>query len=132
MTLKTLIPMLAVVDLKRTIAFYRDQLGFAVINSLGSPDPVWCMLRRDGVALMFNQPPDCNETTLPRRAKDFQILYFYPEDVRALHAGWQARGLPVSDLRVTTYGMREFELRDPEGYWLWFGEETTDPATVED
>jgi catechol 2,3-dioxygenase-like lactoylglutathione lyase family enzyme len=132
MTLKALIPMLSVTDLERTIAFYRDELGFAVVNSLGSPDPVWCMLRRDSVSLMFNQPPECSEATSPRRAKDFQIFYFYPEDVRALHAGWKVRGLPVSDLRVTDYGMREFELRDPDGYWLWFGEPTTNPATMDD
>jgi catechol 2,3-dioxygenase-like lactoylglutathione lyase family enzyme len=132
MALKTLIPMLAVTDLKRTMAFYCDRLDFTVVNSLGKPDPVWCTLKRDSVQLMFNQPPDCNETTYPRSARDFQIFYFYPDDVQATHADWKAHGLPVTDLRVTHYGMREFELRDPDGYWLWFGQGTSDPPTVED
>ena len=149
-----LIPMLSVADLERTRAFYCELLGFEVVNEFGSPPApvagpsgrgpegkgqlkapekiVWCMLRRDGVRLMFNRPEDGFESKLPYRAKDFQIYYIYPDDVRGLHAAWQAKGVPVSDLRVTGYGMREFELRDPDGYWLWFGQSTGDPPTVEE
>jgi catechol 2,3-dioxygenase-like lactoylglutathione lyase family enzyme len=126
--LKSLQPMLSVENLQHTIAFYRDSLGFTLRGTFGAP-PVWCHLQRDGVDLMFNQP-GAEITELPRRAKDFQIFYIYPDDVRALHAEFTGKGLPVTDLRVTVYGMREFELRDPDGYWLWFGEDTSDPPTV--
>jgi catechol 2,3-dioxygenase-like lactoylglutathione lyase family enzyme len=129
MKLTTLVPMLSVSDLRRTISFYGERLGFDVLNSFGGPEPKWCMLGRDGVRIMFNQPPQDELTTLPQRAKDFQIFYFYPDDVAALHATWKTAGLPVSDLRVTDYGMKEFELRDPDGYWLWFGQETSDTPT---
>ncbi len=37
----------------------------------------------------------------------------------------------VSELRVTFYGMKEFEVRDPDGHILWFGQETDDPPTPE-
>lgn len=124
------IPMLSVSDLRRTMAFYCDRLGFRLVSKFGEPDPVWCMLDRDGVKLMFNQPPAEEMKDLPQRAKDFQIYYFYPDDVKALHAAWKTQGLPVGDLRVTEYRMREFELRDPDGYWLWFGQETADPPTA--
>ncbi len=130
MRLKQLTPMLSVVDLKRTMAFYCDGLGFACTGKVGDPDPVWCHLERDGVRLMFNQPPADAMSELPRRAKDFQILYFYPDDVVALHAVWKTKGLPVADLRVTVYQMKEFELRDPDGISLWFGQSTTEPPTV--
>jgi hypothetical protein len=73
---------------------------------------------------------DHEDADLPRRAKDFQIFYCYPDDVVALHAAWRDKGLPVTDLRVTVYGMKEFELRDLDGYWLWFGQSTSEPATV--
>ncbi|MEH2511525.1 hypothetical protein V1291_002879 [Nitrobacteraceae bacterium AZCC 1564] len=33
--------------------------------------------------------------------------------------------LRVSDLELGT----EFELRDPDSYWLWFGQETSAPST---
>ena len=124
--------MLAVADLRRTIAFYCDELGFRCVRTFGDPDPVWCHLVRDDVELMFNQPLPGELDDLPARAKDFQIFYFYPEDVAALHAAWAARGLPVTDLRVTIYGMKEFELRDPDGIWLWFGQSTPEPITVKE
>jgi hypothetical protein len=38
--------------------------------------------------------------------------------------------LAVTDLRITVYGMKEFELRDPDGIWLWFGQGTSEPPTV--
>ena len=130
MKLETLIPMLSVIDLKQTMAFYCDRLGFRVINTFGDEEPRWCMLERDGVKLMFNQPPRAEMDELPRRAKDFQIFYFYPDDIVALHRAWKSAELDVGDLRVAIYGMKEFELRDPDGYWLWFGQSTTEPATV--
>jgi uncharacterized glyoxalase superfamily protein PhnB len=132
MRLKQLTPMLSVADLKRTMAFYCDELGFRCNGTFGDPDPVWCHLEWDGARLMFNQPPAAEMAELPRRAKDCQIVYFYPDDVAALHTAWKANGLPVTDLRVTVYAMKEFELRDPDGYWLWFGQETSEPPTVRD
>jgi hypothetical protein len=111
------------------MSFYGERLGFDVLNSFGEPEPRWCMLGRDGVRIMFNQPPQDELETLPQRAKDFQVFYFYPDDVAALHAAWKSAGLPVSELRVTDYQMKEFELRDPDGYWLWFGQETSEAPT---
>ncbi len=124
-----LIPMLSVIDLQRTMQFYCETLGFEIINTFGGQPPVWCMLRRHRVELMFNQPGGTIAADLPRRAKDYQVYYIYPDDVLALHREWQAAGVPVTDIRVTTYGMREFEIRDPDGYWLWFGESTTAQPT---
>ena len=74
--------------------------------------------------------PEGGEAKAAAGNKDFQIFYFYPDDVAGLHAEFSAKGLPVTALRVTIYGMKEFELRDPDGYWLWFGQDTNEPATV--
>lgn len=130
MRLTKLMPMLSVRDLKRTMAFYCDELGFTRTGTFGEPDPVWCHLERDSVHMMFNQPPAAEMAELPRRAKDFQIFYFYPDDVAGLRAAWRAKGVAVSDLRVTVYAMKEFELRDPDDYRLWFGQNTSEPPTV--
>jgi len=130
MKLTTVIPMLSVSDLKRTMTFYCDRLGFHVVNKLGDPDLTWCMLGRDGAKMMFSRPPPEEMKELPQRAKDFQVYYFYPDNIVALHAAWKTKRVPVTELRVSTYGMKEFELRDPDGYWLWFGQETDEPPTV--
>jgi catechol 2,3-dioxygenase-like lactoylglutathione lyase family enzyme len=124
-------PMLAVTDLQRTMAFYQ-QCGFEVMGAFGNP-PVWCELHRDGQAVMFNAPPrDSVVRDVPRSSKDYQIFYFNADDVVALHAEFKAKGLPVSDLRVAIYQMKEFELRDPDDYWMWFGQPTDDPPTVDE
>lgn len=130
MKLTALIPMLSVRDLQKSITFYRDRLGFHVINVFGEPSPKWCMLGCDAIKLMLNEPPAAEMDTLPLYARNFQVFYFYPDDVAALHDAWRRDGLPVTDLRVTDYGMKEFELRDPDNYWLWFGQESADPPTA--
>lgn len=129
MRLKSLTPMLSVLDLGQTMAFYTDRLGFRVRSAFGDP-PIWCTLERDGVTIMFNQPSAAEMAALPRHTRDYLVLYFYPDDVAALHAAWSAAGLRVTNLRTTVYGMKEFELRDPDGIWLWFGQDTDEAATT--
>jgi catechol 2,3-dioxygenase-like lactoylglutathione lyase family enzyme len=130
--LSSLRPMLAVTDLPRTIRFYVENLGFNCSSTFGDP-PVWCELERDGVAIMFNAPPRAHvERDVPRLSKDYQIFYFISSDLPSLHAEFKQRGVQVSDLRVTIYQMKEFEVRDPDGYWLWFGQETDEPPTVQE
>lgn len=125
-------PMLAVADLPRTIDFYVKRLGFTCRNTFGDP-PVWCCLARDGQEIMFNAPPRADvEREVPRRSKDYQIFYITCDDVASLHAQLGGAGLPVTRLRVTVYGMKEFELRDPDDYWLWFGQATDEPPTSQE
>jgi hypothetical protein len=59
------------------------------------------------------------------------IYYFDPENVVDLHAELKRQAFQVSDLRVTLYGIKEFEVRDPDGHILWFGRETDEPPTPE-
>ena len=126
-------PMLAVADLPRTIAFYTHKLGFRVMATFGDP-PVWCDLSRDGVSIMFNAPPSGDvKRDVPRCSRDYQIYYINAADASsldALHAEFRGRGVQCTDLRVTVYGMKEFEVRDPDGIWLWFGAETDEAPTV--
>jgi len=126
----TLRPMLAVADLPRTMEFYCTKLGFRCRDTFGDP-PVWCDLERDGCALMFNAPPaEDVRRDVPRRSRDYQIFYINTTDVAALRDEFAARGVAVSDLRVTVYQMKEFEVRDPDGIWLWSGQPTHEPPTV--
>jgi catechol 2,3-dioxygenase-like lactoylglutathione lyase family enzyme len=123
-------PMLAVTDLRRTIDFYCTKLGFTLGDTFGDP-PVWCSLSRDGVEIMFNAPPpDDVRADVSPRSRDYQIFYVNSDDVVALREDLIRRGAPVSDVRVTIYGMKEFEVRDPDGIWLWFGQPTDEPPSV--
>lgn len=123
-------PMLAVTDLSRTMAFYREKLGFRVSSTFGTP-PVWCELERDGQTIMFNAPPrECVERDVPKSAKEYQIFYISTDDIVGLHAEFGAKGVEMSAMRVMPYQMKEFDVRDPEGYWLMFGQDTDEPPTA--
>ncbi len=56
-------------------------------------------------------------------------LYFCPNRVETLHSHMTAEGHAVQPLRVIFYGMKEFEMDDPDVCQLWFGEETDEPPT---
>ena len=122
---KRVVPSLLVADMRRTIDFYVEKLGFTQTGYYPiESDPEWTELRRDGVAIHFytDAPhatrfsPGCSGT-----------LYFYPESVEALAAEWQGKVPFVWGPEVMDYGMREFGIRDPNGYYLAF----TEPAHEE-
>ena len=129
--------MLGVLDLKKTIEFYTSALDFEVTGSFEHDGKlVWAefasakrWLVCDNPILMCNQiPPECIGPD-DRRTKKNMIFYYYPFNVVELHATLREKGFAVSELRVTIYGMKEFEMEDPDGYQLWFGEGTDEPPT---
>ena len=135
MAFKRLVPMLHVVDVDRSLAFYRDRLDFTLL----SPESAvrewrWARIRRDGVELMLAG----SLTGGPIREKgatteDWPVMfYFYPDDVVGLHETLRKRGVDVGGLFITFYRMKEFSLLDPDGHMLTFGQETDEPPTPEE
>ena len=53
------------------------------------------------------------------------------KDVVGLQARVRARGYETSELMVRFYGLKEFEMTDPEGHMMTFGQETNEPPTPE-
>ena len=125
------VPMLGVSDIHRTIAFYRDGLGCAVANTFEHGGKLsWaCIDTGLGEVMLMQEGPE-HVNDAGREVRRDVILYFKPPDVAALHGELRAKGLKCSDLRVTVYGMKEFDMEDPDGYQVWFGEPTDEPATV--
>ncbi len=125
MKLANLIPILGVADPAKTLEFYRDALNFEVMDTY-EPDGklVWALLKSGDVELMVEG--ECPETGGRQTGTS---LYFYPDDIEGLYDLLRTRGYPVSDRRVTFYGMKEFDLKDPDGYHLCFGQETSEPTT---
>lgn len=137
---KSLTPMLAVESVERTRDFYCDRLGFECLNTMEFEGKLgWCVIGAGGrtagpdspcrVELMFSASGV--ECGADRDTRKGVIMYLHPEgDVAALHARYRAAGLPAGDLRVTFYNMKEFTVEDPDGYQLWFGQETDEPPTA--
>jgi catechol 2,3-dioxygenase-like lactoylglutathione lyase family enzyme len=112
MGMRALTPMLQTSDLERTISWYRDVLGFRCVRRAEG----WCRLEQGGVALMFMT----NDHLGAPHATATQ--YIYVDDALALWETLKGRISAEWGPETMPYGMREFAIRDPDGYLLSFGE----------
>lgn len=128
MTLKVegLCPLIQVFDMPTSVAFYRDQLGFEVVET-SDPGEVfdWALLRLDDAYLMLNTAyeapdrppaPDADRNVAHRDTG----LFFGCRDVDGAYAHLREKGLDLKEPVVTGYGMKQLYLRDPDGYTLCF------------
>ncbi|RZA36630.1 MAG: bleomycin resistance protein [Lysobacteraceae bacterium] len=110
---------LAVPDLERSAAFYRDVLGFAV-HEMG--DPGWRMFIRDGCRIMAGACPGAMPAA--QTGDHSYFAYLDVTDVAAWHARAVAAGAEfVKPLRDEPWGMREFGLRTADGHRIMIGQE---------
>ena len=123
MKLENIRPMLAVTDIDATILFYRKLLGFECVSRMES----WAALRRDSVEVMISLPNAHEPFEKPMLTGS---LYFNTVDVDALWAELKDKVSVVYPIENFFYGMREFAVRDNNGYILQFGQEITDPAEI--
>jgi catechol 2,3-dioxygenase-like lactoylglutathione lyase family enzyme len=119
-------PFFIVDDVAATISFYRDMLDFEVIFQEPAQDPFFAIVRRDRAMIMMKsvgvEPlPNCERE--PGARWD---AYLYVPDPDALAAEFASRGVTFSvPLKDTHDGLRGFELRDTDGYVLFFGRPRT-------
>lgn len=130
--LKDMIPMLICDDVQASIQFYTELLGFRVTGRMDNVGiSGWASLNHGSVQIMLASP-----TYIPQPVKvdgryPQLMLYFYPENIDTLHATVREHGRETTELVVRFYGMKEFEMLDPSGHVLVFGEETAEPPTPE-
>jgi catechol 2,3-dioxygenase-like lactoylglutathione lyase family enzyme len=121
-----LVPELICSDIKRSLRFYTDVLGFAVLYD--RPEERFAYLDRGGVHLMIEQPTEraflAGELAHPYgRGMNLQIEV---QDVDALYAAVTTAGapiyLPIEERwyrrHSTLVGNRQFVVQDPDGYLL--------------
>ena len=125
-------PFFIVADVPAALAFYRDKLGFEVRFRGPSPeDEFFGIVRRDGAMIMFKAPggisngkevrvdPVPNYSRDPAHSWD---AYLDVSDPDALAGEFASRGVTFSvPLADTDDGLRGFEIRDLDGYGLFFG-----------
>lgn len=116
-------PFFVVSDVGRSIAFYRDHLGFEVTFSEPSASPFFAILVRDGAQLFLKSQagvePVPNASRHPHLRWDAFVQAPEPD---ALAAEFAATGTAfAAPLADTHDGLRGFEVRDPDGYVLFFG-----------
>jgi catechol 2,3-dioxygenase-like lactoylglutathione lyase family enzyme len=106
------VPVLASLDIARSVAFACGKLGFETVSC----EPgVYGVVRRDAVVLHFWPCDD-------RRIAEATACRIEVDDVDALHAACAPHRIvhPNGPLRDTPWGTREFAVLDPDGNLITF------------
>jgi len=108
---------IAVNDLEASAAFYRDVLGFDILE-IG--DPGWRFFERDACLIMAGECPDA---TPARDLGDHSYFaYLEVDEIDELHDSVVAKHATViKPLRSEPWGMREFGIRTVDGHRIMFG-----------
>ena len=111
-------------DMAETIRWY-TAAGFVLRDHFPGPDPTWCELARDDLVVQFL----AGDTPWAGTPAMTGCLYVYPASVDAVHD--ELSGVINLEWGVEDrdWGRRELVLRDPNGYFLTFAEDTTDEPT---
>lgn len=119
-------PFFIVADVAATLSFYRDMLDFEVTFQEPDEDPFFAIVRRGAAMIMVK---DVGVEPLPNCEREPGArwdAYLYVPDPDALAAEFVSRGVMFSvPLKDTHDGLRGFELRDTDGYVLFFGRPRT-------
>ena len=110
-------PVLISGDLAAALPYWRDRLGFTIIDILGdAADPKMAFVERGGVQFMLQ---DGKGRPTPGTNRNYKPgvwdAHVWCDDADTLHAD-----SPPCD---TFYGNREFEVADPDGHVIAFGSE---------
>jgi len=114
------LPCFYVSDMRRALDFYIEVLGFTQTGYYPiESNPIRTEVRRDGVAIVLyteslhggDAPPSFTGA-----------LYMFPDDLNSLAEELRPKVHFLWGPEETDIGLREFAIRDPDGYTLVFAE----------
>jgi len=123
MSLTAIRPSFIVKDLRASISYYRDRLGFQLDFQGPDDGPFWAGVSRDGIGMMLKAvtpdvPPQPNQTRHEWAPPDALIHCADPD---ALFEEFSRRGAAfVKPLSFIDDGLWGFAVADADGYILWF------------
>ena len=123
----SLTPNLIVADVERSIAFYRDVLGFTLEQTVPDTSPyVFAIVRSGPVEVYLNAPGPAVEeypAFKDRPIGGTLTLFIRLTGIRAAYDALRARVNVVMPLEKKWYGVTEFACTDPDGYVITFAEQ---------
>jgi hypothetical protein len=119
-------PLFIVNHVPSSLSFYRDRLGFEITFEGPAPDDIFFgIVRRGGAMIMLK---DVGVEPVPNHTRDVKKgiarwdAYLQVPDPDALAAEFASRNVEFSEpLKDTDDGLRGFELKECDGYVLFFG-----------
>ena len=124
MQLTSISPFFIVRDLPTAIAHYVDQFGFRLHMQAPEHEPFFAIVGRDAISTMLKQigpntQPQPNHTGDEWARWD---AFIEAPDSDALYAEFQGRDIDFHEpLADTDDGLRGCEVKDADGYVLFFG-----------
>jgi predicted enzyme related to lactoylglutathione lyase len=104
-------------DLDRTLRFYVQVLAFDVVRDERDMDPGYLAMVRDAVRVGAAERPAVPEPGARRPPIGVELVLDV-DDLDAEHARISAAGWPLTeDMTVQPWGLRDFRLLDPDGYY---------------
>ena len=119
-------PIVPVRNLSASLAFYTGILGFAVLQQ--NPGDTAALVERGPVRLMLLR---VGQLRALEATREHLSAYVWVHDLDALWAemGPALSRLPEGRVRppfTQPYGMREFHVKDPDGFLIFFAENAAD------
>lgn len=118
-------PFFIVRDVSKAFGFYCDKLGFEVVFQ-SEPDDLFFGIVKRGPAMIFLK--DIGVEPIPNYTRDVGKgdarwdAYVHVPDPDALAEEFASRDVEFSEpLKNTDDGLRGFEIKDTDGYILFFG-----------
>ena len=123
-------PLFIVNSVPAALAFYRDRLGFEVTFQGPEPDDIFFgIVERGGAMIMFKSggvAPGPDYTRDVQQGIARWDAYVHVPDPDELAAEFSSKNVELSGpLKDTDDGLRGFELKDADGYVLFFGRPRT-------
>lgn len=127
MQIKRLTPELIVKNIKESVDFYVNILGFKMTNSVGDGTLAWANVMWPGseVGLMFMTPESMGEEITEFKTKSIGgsvVQYIEIDGLDELYEKIKDKVEIDAEKHTTFYGSREFSIKDNSGYVLMFSE----------
>ena len=113
-------PHLPVKNLRQTLDYYRDTLGFYDEWTWANQDGQITDggIRRDEMRLLFAEDPEFTAIINGYKKSHLPLMWFV-ENIDEIFAEYEARDIEFADaLRTHPYGLREFSFIDINGYYI--------------
>ena len=122
--LNHIFPFFIVGNLKNSVSFYTDKLGFEVRHMGPEGNPFWAIVGRDNISIMLKAIAEKIKPVPNHTRHDWARwdAYISVADPYTLFDEYCSRGLTfLRDLRVDGDNLLGFEITDADGYVIFFG-----------
>lgn len=138
MKISKLSPNFEVTDIRKTVAFYTENLGFSLMMAVPetqdgidqifaeNKEYVYAMIEKDNVSFMFQRSDTFKNDVVFSKGQNIGATVSFYMDVEGIKDFYQtlkSKSLTLTELKTTWYGMQEFYLKDLNGYILGFAEQ---------